>query len=558
MQQEIRQCQNCKQDFVVEPEDFDFYEKIKVPPPTFCPECRFQRRLAFFNLTTLYKRPCDLCKKEVVSSYTPDAPYVVYCPKCWWSDKWDALDYGQDFDFSKPFLEQWNNLHHKVPLPGLAVDYLALVNSEFTNHAGHLKNCYLIFQADFDEDCAYGFILKSSKSLLDCSLALQAEFCYDSTNLFKSNRCIGGQGNVTESFDCAFLRDCDNCQNCFASANLRNKKYHIFNQPYTKEDYFNKIKQWDLGSYNGYRAAKELAEKHWSALPPRPQHDDFSSNCSGSYVFQSKSCKQCFDVVGAEDGKFLFMLSLPPIKDCYDVSAWGNNINLMYESIAVGENSSQIHFCAESGINALDAEYSRQLMGGSHNFGCVGIKKGEYCILNKKYSEQEFMELRNKIISHMAEMPYTDKGGRVYKYGEFFPAEFSPFPYNDTVAQWFFPGEQKEGEKRAYAITKKASELEDHIKDAPQSITSEVIGCATCGGGFKIIQFEFEFLKRMNLPLPRQCPFCRIKGKIGQLVKNLRVFERVCSKCGAEFQTNYPKEEVEYILCKQCYQQEVA
>ncbi|KKT07962.1 MAG: hypothetical protein UV85_C0003G0087 [Candidatus Nomurabacteria bacterium GW2011_GWB1_43_19] len=33
MKQEIKTCQNCKKDFMIEPEDFNFYEKIKVPPP---------------------------------------------------------------------------------------------------------------------------------------------------------------------------------------------------------------------------------------------------------------------------------------------------------------------------------------------------------------------------------------------------------------------------------------------------------------------------------------------------------------------------------------------
>ncbi|MFA6585673.1 MAG: cytochrome C551 [Candidatus Paceibacterota bacterium] len=45
MKSEIKTCQNCKKDFTIEPEDFNFYEKINVPPPTFCPECRMVRRL---------------------------------------------------------------------------------------------------------------------------------------------------------------------------------------------------------------------------------------------------------------------------------------------------------------------------------------------------------------------------------------------------------------------------------------------------------------------------------------------------------------------------------
>ena len=55
MSQEIKQCQNCKQNFVIEPEDFEFYEKVKVPAPTFCPECRFQRRTAFRNERKLFR-----------------------------------------------------------------------------------------------------------------------------------------------------------------------------------------------------------------------------------------------------------------------------------------------------------------------------------------------------------------------------------------------------------------------------------------------------------------------------------------------------------------------
>jgi RNA polymerase subunit RPABC4/transcription elongation factor Spt4 len=37
---ETKNCQNCKKDFNIEPDDFSFYEKMKVPVPTWCPECR--------------------------------------------------------------------------------------------------------------------------------------------------------------------------------------------------------------------------------------------------------------------------------------------------------------------------------------------------------------------------------------------------------------------------------------------------------------------------------------------------------------------------------------
>ena len=65
MQSETKQCQNCKNDFTIEPDDFGFYEKMQVPAPTFCPDCRAQRRFAFRNERNFYKRECDLCNINV-------------------------------------------------------------------------------------------------------------------------------------------------------------------------------------------------------------------------------------------------------------------------------------------------------------------------------------------------------------------------------------------------------------------------------------------------------------------------------------------------------------
>ena len=100
----VRGCQNCKQDFTIEPDDFLFYEKIKVPPPTFCPECRMVRRMLWRNERYLYKSNCDLCKKGIISVYPAQNNFPVYCCDCWWGDKWDSSVYGVDYDFQNHFL----------------------------------------------------------------------------------------------------------------------------------------------------------------------------------------------------------------------------------------------------------------------------------------------------------------------------------------------------------------------------------------------------------------------------------------------------------------------
>src|SRR3989338_7074694 len=130
MKSEIKNCVNCQKNFTIESEDFNFNKKIKVPPPTFCPECRFQRRLVWRNERSLYHRVCERCGKSVIAMYAPDAPYPVYCHECWWGDGWDSQKYGRDYNFAKPFFEQYKELMLRVPRANLIKK--DVVNSPYT------------------------------------------------------------------------------------------------------------------------------------------------------------------------------------------------------------------------------------------------------------------------------------------------------------------------------------------------------------------------------------------------------------------------------------------
>jgi hypothetical protein len=182
----------------------------------------------------------------------------------------------------------------------------------------------------------------------------------------------------------------------------------------------------------------------------------------------------------------------------------------------------------------------------------------------------------------MNDMPYIDKKGRVYKYGEFFPPELSPFCYNETIAQEYFPltKEQaleqgyrwKEKEERNYTIDIKNEEIPDNIKDIDESIVNKVIECNhkncnhQCTEAFKIIEPEYQFYKRMNLPLPRLCPNCRHYNRLSQR-NPLKLWHRSCmcekeshghkGKCPEEFETSYAPERKEIVYCEGCYNREV-
>ncbi|MBI4159892.1 hypothetical protein HY504_01870 [Candidatus Wolfebacteria bacterium] len=185
MNAETKTCQNCKLEFIIEPEDFAFYEKIKVPPPTFCPRCRFQRRMIWRNENILYKRTCDITGKEIFSMFSPDAPVKVYDRDYWWSDKWDALEYGREYDFTKPFFEQLKDLIGAVPWPSRS--FLENVRSEYCMNCSHLKDCYLLFDADFSEESLYGVGVMQIKNSFD-NLSLNfSELCYE---CFFGARCF--------------------------------------------------------------------------------------------------------------------------------------------------------------------------------------------------------------------------------------------------------------------------------------------------------------------------------------------------------------------------------
>jgi len=76
-------CVECKKDFLVIAQEEAFYKKKELPLPTRCPDCRQTIRLSFKNPRKLYQTNCRHCKQEILTTYTPDSPYIIYCQKCY-------------------------------------------------------------------------------------------------------------------------------------------------------------------------------------------------------------------------------------------------------------------------------------------------------------------------------------------------------------------------------------------------------------------------------------------------------------------------------------------
>jgi len=577
-QTENRICQNCKKDFVIKPDDFGFYEKMKIPPPTFCPDCRFQRRLLFRNNRVFYKRECALCKEPLLATYNKERPYTIYCRDCWLSDKWDPMSYGREYDFSIPFFSQFRSLQSKIPRVNLYRDNFVL--SDYCNYGLDFKECYLLFGGKNNERVYFGNQVVDSMDSIDVAFSAQIEF---SCEIFES-KLLNKVFFSRYSRDCVesyYLIDCRNCMNCFGCVGLVNKQHCIWNIQYSKEEYQKMIKNIDSGSYKTH--VKNLKKLHELELeiPHRYARIYKSVNSDGDDLSEVRNTHVSFTSGHVENSKYLFFCRRGT-KDCYDTSFQGFNAELLYE-VAHGFAGNNTAFSVRN-LHNQNTYYSEECQNCSGVFGCEGLRKKQYCILNKQYTKEEYETLIPKIIKHMNDMPYVDQKGRIYKYGEFFPSDLSPFAYNETIAQEYFPlsKEQileqkylwKDLEARNYKIDIENKEIPDNIKNVADDIVNKVIACAhrgkcleQCTEAFKIIPEEFKFYKGMNLPLPRLCPNCRHYQRIN-LRNPLKLWNRICmcekenhfhgqEKCEIEFKTSYAPERPEIIYCEKCYQQEV-
>jgi len=569
-------CQNCQKEFRINSEDFDFYEKIKVPAPTFCPDCRLQRRFAFRNERTLYKRTCDGTGKSIISVYSLDKPFKVYERDYYWSDAWDAISYGREYDFSKNFFLQFKELQTMVPRINLNANFV--YNSDFCNYAGDVKNSYLCFGSIAIEDCMYGSPYES-KNCVDTHLARECEFCYECIDCEKLSQSIFAQ-ECSNSFNLIYCFDLKNCQDCIGCVGLRGQKYNIYNKAYSKDEYLKKKEELlSNGSRQGLDNIRREYLKLKGTVPHKFSIEIQCKDVSGNNIVQSKNVHNCFDVKKCEDQKYC--IRMMDSRNVYDTN-YCEFMELSYEYISFWKNTNTkfSNTCGESsGLVYCDFCYVC-----TDCFGCVGLRNKSYCIFNKQYSKEEYQKLVPKIIKQMNDLPYVNSKGIIYKYGEFFPSEMSPFCYNETVAQEYFPLTKpealstiykwKDSEERNIKADMISSNIPDTIHEVNEEIIGKIIECGhkgackdQCTEAFKIIPEEFKFYKRMNLPLPVLCPNCRHYARISKR-NPFKLWSRSCmcdkqdhfhgnANCSVQFETSYAPDRPEVIYCEQCYQKEV-
>jgi hypothetical protein len=200
-----------------------------------------------------------------------------------------------------------------------------------------------------------------------------------------------------------------------------------------------------------------------------------------------------------------------------DIDGWWDHTTLSYDCVAVGQHIDHVYW--SSGImNSSYIFYSWQCDRSSYLFGCFGLKDAKYCIYNRQYTEESWVEKVRDIIGQIRE-----RG----EWGEFIDPRYSPFAYNESHANIVLPLDKAAILKRwlywidrdeklsGLAKTIPAEKIPYDITSIPDDVLNWAIICEKTGKPYKIQPLELDLHRRFWIPLPRLHPLERIRKLLG-------------------------------------------
>ena len=541
-----------------------FLDEFGIDPESmvFCRQCREMRRLAWRNERNLFKRKCDHSGKEIWTTYPQNSPFKIFDKDIWWGDQWEGLDNGRDFDFNRPFFQQFYEMMLEVPRPSLV--QAKNTNSHFSNDANNNNDCYQVFTSDDNVNCHYGSFI-NCKDCMDCEDLHHCELCYDSIYANTCNYMIGSDHcvNCSNIYFCSNLVNCHNCIFCFG---LRDRKNCIFNTEVSPDVFVNFILQRQLFRRRSYGKANEMFHMLLETVPRRYMYLLKTDNSSGDWLLDCKDCENCYFI---DNGVACSNCGLGlDIRDCMD--CW---------AVAYGsQKSMENQTCLRGGFNMVanfsndcsSCLYIDNCQNCQDCFGCIGLKNKKHCIFNKQYSTEEYETLKAKLIEHLK---------KTKEWAQFFPFWMSTFPYNTTVADFYYPNKAEEyqallkvseelwppGEKyqRDYLwMTQEEREKEEEKVVSPpdslfevkknEEVLSAVYTDAVKQDPYKIMGRELAFYQKMKMPLPDRSFRTRYRERLKRYNPR-KLHARQCQRCRKDLDTTFPPDSPYIVFCEECF-----
>lgn len=554
-----RICKQCGQTFHIFQEDIDFYEMLRVPPPTLCPLCRKKRRFGhLMRVPKFFKKRCSAPdhEEEVVTVYPPASPHKIYDFSYWYSDNWEAAEFGRDYDFSKSFFTQFKDLFFEIPHIPLERDPRG-VNTEYTVGGSKSKNNYYCGMGYETENSVYSLDVRHCREVIDCSIMSNSEICFGSVGSYNCSRCLFVV-DCGECMDSAFLYECKNCAHCFLCSNLRNRSYVFNNEQLTKEEYNDRIKSINLGNRD---ILNHHLEQFYGNVVRRALHralrNVHTTNSIGDDLIECKGCYYVFRAAKAENVRYAD--NLEGAHDNIDVAnVIGEQIYECVVSVGAATNLFSM-FIRQSSF----MEYCSECRNCNYCFGCAGLKDKKFHIFNKSYSETDYWSFVDRIKTQMLVQG---------EYGEFFPLKLGLISYQSSTGQLYFSLNEKEAAVMTIPwysepesniptnmpLLKAPDEVPSDIREVSDDILGKAIICEASGKPFRLVRQELDFYRKMNLPLPTKHPWQRLLERT-KLEHSLLLHPFKCPKCGEQTHTVYsPEQQKELkIYCEACYLKEV-
>jgi len=541
-------CEHCNKEFTISSGEMSMYEKVGIELPTICFFCRVKIHLSFWLFGKFRRGKSDFSGESFITVLPEKNRYPIYTLTEWHSDVWEAMDYGMDYDSTKPFFTQLQELQEKIPHPHQ--NGSKNTNCDWCDDVWNSKNCYLSRSVVDCEDLHYSYRNINVKNSVDVVVCFNLERSYDCVYCDHSYHLLYSH-HSRDCVDSHFLFDCRNCQNCFMCWNLRGKSYCIENIQYTKEEYTERLKDFSLYSYSSIQLHKKRFEEIMKEETVHRQNFNLKAyHSKGNQLMNVKNCYNCFTISDSEDSSNCIRGRCE--KSCIDTGG-------CWDSEMVANSASCLNGYALKYCNLSPSRFSEYLdlcIECEYCFGCVGLKKKKYCILNKQYTQEEYELLKEEIISDMKKRD---------EYGKFLPYSMSAGPFNFSTSFLYFPDTKKEDILRLGGYWEDinesniegmpTSELPDSINDITDEICSQALVCPETGWRFNIAQNELIFYKQNNIPLPRYHFDVRIKKNM-KYTSVLESYPYQCHYCQKDIQAYYPPEwGYKNIACEDCYQQ---
>jgi len=397
-------------------------------------------------------------------------------------------------DFQKLLLEQ----------PRYNVKQVNSENCEYADTAIKSKNCYYCFCVFYCENVYY------SRYSRKCANSTDLTFCVDCRWCITCNDCVNCymtsySKNCSNCADCDYCTDCYSCENCYGCQGLYRKRYCLFNEQFSKEEYEERIT----------KVTPDQIPK--MDMPILGIHHFKTEECIGDNLSESKGCYQCYDAFNMED--CIYNIECNGNKDCLDMTVCFE-AELCYSCVQAPINYN-CNFLMHTDL-CNDSEFCAYSKSLKNCFGCVYLSNKEYCILNKQYSPEEYEEKVAGIKKELKEAGF-------YNMSLYFVSDY---------------------EKERWA-KEEDSTIQSNLIINNNDIMN-TLKCRCCQKDFKVIKQEQRIYENKNLPLPVYCPECRHRQRMA-LRNERKLYKRNCDKCDESMLSTFPEDAPYKVYCQKCF-----